>query len=233
MLGLLNAYRQEKNAPAYQLEYGAMFLRYLSAAMPGVSVKEYEVALSGAPKNVQECDSWIITGSPRGAYEQEAWIEGLGKFIQDCDANKRKLVGVCFGHQMIAHFLGGRTEKSQKGWGVGVRGFQVVGCKPWMQPKLERASLLFSHQDQVVELPPRAELLAKDDFCPYQMFSIDEHIFSLQGHPEFTPKFARERMDMRVERIGRSVYTAALGTLEDKTNSQDIGEWIRRFLAHF
>lgn len=229
MIGLLNAYRYDPDAD-YQKQYGPMCLEFLSRALPGEKVKMYEVALGDKPKSDDECDAWIITGSPKAAYGSERWIHELGQFIINAHHDKRKMIGICFGHQMIAHHLGGRTAQSPAGWGVGVRSFRVLKHKPWMQPRLDEVSLLFSHQDQVVELPPRAEHLASDEFCKYQMFSIGEHIFCLQGHPEFTPEFAKGRLDTRVESVGREKYERAVQSMGRKTHSEELGSWIRAFV---
>lgn len=231
MIGLLNAYQHETPAPQYQLDYGPMCAGFLARSFPGKDVRVFNVAYGDFPASVDACEAWVITGSPKAAYDSDPWITQLGQFIRDGDAAKRKLIGICFGHQLIAHSLGGKTEKATGGWGVGVREFRILKQKPWMQPALERVSLLFSHQDQVVKLPPKAELLAEDEFCPYQMFSVGDHILCLQGHPEFTPAFAKGRLDSRIDRVGRDTYDRAVGSLGHPTNTAELGEWLRRFVG--
>ncbi len=231
MIGLLNAYLFEHQAQSYQREYGPMFLNFLKTALPDQPVRVYNVGLGELPKTTGECNGWIVTGSSKGAYDNDPWVTALGAFIQTLDREKRKLIGVCFGHQLIAHYLGGRTEKSTKGWGVGVRNFKIDQHKPWMQPQLQSCSLLFSHQDQVVKLPNGAELLGHDEFCPNQMYSIANHIFSFQGHPEFTPQFAKDRLDTRMNLIGQDTYSRAIASLGLKTNAHEIGEWMQLFLT--
>lgn len=230
MIGLLNAYRLTDDAPDYQLEYGPMCIRYLQKVLPGQEIKNYEVALGQTPQSVDECEAWVITGSSLSAYEEVSWIQELGRFVVDCYKAQQKMIGICFGHQLIAHYLGGRTEKAPGGWGVGVRSFRVVKQKSWMQPELGEVSLLFSHQDQVVQLPPQAELLGTDEFCTNQLYCIGEHVLSLQGHPEFTPEFAKSRLDTRIERVGQVKYDEAIPTLSQKTHSLQIGEWMRKFI---
>ena len=90
-------------------------------------------------------------------------------------------------------------------------------------------SLLFSHQDQVAILPPYSQLLASDNFCENQIFSLDDHIFSIQGHPEFTRDYAKGRFDSRVERLGVDVHKKAIVSLAKKTDELIVGEWIRNF----
>lgn len=231
MIGLLNAYRHQADAPQYQLDYAPMCVEFLERTFPGKTIRVFNVALGEFPNAVDECQAWVITGSPKAAYDTDPWIARLGQFIRDVDTAQQKLIGICFGHQLIAHSLGGKTEAAKGGWGVGVRTFQILKKKPWMQPDLNQVALLFSHQDQVMKLPPHAELLAEDDFCPHQMFSIGDHILSLQGHPEFTPQFAKGRLDSRIDRVGKEKYNRAVESLTNKTNTNEIGEWLRRFIG--
>jgi GMP synthase-like glutamine amidotransferase len=100
-----------------------------------------------------------------------------------------------------------------------------------MKPELKECSLIFSHQDQVMLLPKEAELLASDSFCPNQMYSVGENIFCLQGHPEFTRDFAKERLDTRFKLIGEEKYAAAVASLKQKTDSAEVGNWIRNFFS--
>jgi GMP synthase-like glutamine amidotransferase len=229
MVGVLNAYRFDPSPTSYQMEYGTICMDYLKRTFPGQKISSYDIALGKFPESIDECNLWIITGSSKGAYEAEPWIQRLGEFVRESHRIKRKMIGICFGHQLIAHFLGGKTEKSNKGWGVGVRTFNIIKTKPWMTPELKQVSLLFSHQDQVVELPTGAELLGTEEFCPNQMYSIGNHIFCLQGHPEFTPAFSRARLDSRIALIGKEVYDKAIQSLTQKTNAEEVGQWLKNF----
>ncbi len=231
MIGILNAYHYHQRAERFELDYGKMALDFFAKALPNQVLKTYDAGLGQLPGSVSECEGWIITGSAKSAADLDPWIQALGAFIQDVDRAQRPLIGICFGHQLVAQYLGGRAEKAKAGWGVGVRSFEIIKQEEWMQPKLTECSLIFSHQDQVVLLPRGAELLARDNFCPHQMYSIGRHILCMQGHPEFTPNFAKGRLDARVELIGKSVYDKAVESLTQQTNADQVGAWIRHFLA--
>ncbi len=230
MIGLLNAYHFDETPGNYQEKYEPMIMHYLQTVMPQRTIRTYLVAQNRFPSSLDECDGYIITGSPAGTYDDHEWIQTLIKFIKRCHKEKKKLVGICFGHQLIAHALGGSSENANKGWGIGVRTFDIKNYKSWMEPHIDhQCSLIFSHQDHVMSLPPEAELLGTDDFCEFQLYSVGEHIFSMQGHPEFSREYAQERYFTRKAWIEDEVYHRGIKSLEKKTDEHLVGKWLERF----
>ena len=231
MIGILNAYHFDTTPGNYQEQYLQMMQDYLSGVMPGVKFKDYCVAQNEFPADPDECDGYVITGSPASCYDHEAWIKKLVELIKQLNEIHKPLLGICFGHQIIAHALGGEVVKSDKGWGIGVREFSMTSYTPWMEPRLENdsCSLLFSHQDQVVKLPTSATCVAGDSFCSNQMYFIGDHVFSIQGHPEFTPNYAKSRYLARIDRIGEKHVKEAVESLKNTTNSDEVGAWIKNF----
>lgn len=231
MIGFLNAYHFDLVEGSYQEKYEPLLLNYLQKIMPQKTIKTFLVAQNHFPKSIDECEGWIIGGSPKSCYENDPWIKELEKFIQLCHKNKKKLLGICFGHQIIAKALGGKVTKSDKGWGVGVRSFDMIDTSaPWIKNYSQiNFSLLFSHQDQVELAPANAKILAQDSFCPFQIFSIENHVFCIQGHPEFTKEYAKERYETRQHLMPKTVYENAINSLELPTHDDIIGTWIAKF----
>jgi len=131
---------------------------------------------------------------------------------------------------MVAKALGGKTEASERGWGVGVQNYQTVSTQAWIEPALEQFSLLASHKDQVTKLPESAELIAGSDFCPYAAFRIDDHILTFQGHPEFQKAYSKALLNLRKEILGPKVFEAGKKSLEQTIQPQQITHWILNFL---
>jgi GMP synthase-like glutamine amidotransferase len=230
MIGFLNAYHYESDPYTYQKQYAPMAMDYLNKYLSN-GVKEYAVGLGTFPQDIRECEGWIISGSPASCYDQESWILKLIDFVKECHKNKVKVLGICFGHQLLAHALGGNVERSSKGWGVGIRDFKIVDNIKWSNGNKEDVSLLFFHQDQVVKLPSNAKLIASDDFCPNQMFSIEDHILGIQGHPEFTKEYSKFRCDSNAQKIGEA-YELSITSLSKETDDEYFGNIIKSFFSY-
>ncbi|BBB26711.1 type 1 glutamine amidotransferase [Amphritea japonica] len=150
-----------------------------------LSFQCWDVCLGEFPNSYRDCDGWVITGSPASVYEPLEWIDPLEQLIRDISQARQGLVGICFGHQIIAQALGGVVEKVKAGWGLGVDQYRLT-AKGMTWFGVESLSLHVIHQDQVVTLPEGAELLAGSEFCPYGALSYRSHILTIQAHPEFS-----------------------------------------------
>jgi GMP synthase-like glutamine amidotransferase len=206
------------------------FRRFLAIAIPDLSVREYKVLESELPLSPDESDAYLITGSPAGVYDNYPWIEPLSQFIRQCDGEKVKLLGICFGHQLIAHILGGNAQKHQNGWNLGI--LEVEYSSPYkIGDTTERVKIFFSHQDQVTKLPPRAKSFARHGDCDYAGYIVDRHILCFQGHPEYDLDYMRSLLDYLKVKIPRQVYESAYNSLN--TNHADpkiVAQWVYDFL---
>ncbi len=175
--------------------------------------------------------AYLITGSRVSVYDDEAWIGILAEFLEEVLRVGGKVIGICFGHQLIAHFFGGRTEPAEQGWGVGVQENRTVAREPWMGDGDDRLNLLASHKDQVSRMPDGAKLIATSDFCPVGGFVMGDQVLTLQGHPEFQKGYSRDLMVMRREMLGEEVFELGVASLANETDDEKVGHWIIDFVA--
>ena len=231
MIGILDAYHFDTTPGSYQEKYMPMTLDYLKKIMPDQEFKHYRVAINIFPNDIDDCDGYVVTGSPASCYEDLEWVNNLIEFCKKLHARKKKMFGICFGHQVIAHALGGEVVNSDKGWGLGVREFNIINNNKWMNPKLsdDHCSLIFFHQDQVTKLPLGGVQLATDPFCENQMYSIDDHVFCVQGHPEFTAEYAAMRTSQLVGRISEEFCNERVDSLKNEADDEVFGKWIKKF----
>lgn len=132
------------------------------------------------PTGVDDADGWLISGSKHGAYEAHTWIPPLEQFIRACYAAGVPMIGVCFGHQIIAQAMGGKVEKFAEGWAVGHTTYDIGG---------ETMAINAWHQDQVVEKPKMASVIGSNDFCLNAALLYGDRMWTIQPHPEFDHDF--------------------------------------------
>lgn len=192
----------------------------------GFEIESFDVEAGALPLDPAAYDAYLVTGSPAGVYDQLPWIAELSDFLRA--AKSRKLVGICFGHQIMAEALGGHVEKSAKGWGAGLHTYPIVSREPWMDGA-HAVSAPASHQDQVVLQPPNSEVIASSVFTPYAGLAWrDRPAISFQFHPEFAPDYAKALIEARYDRVPDP--DAAIASLDAPNDNARVGEWIRRFL---
>lgn len=224
-LGLLQCDHTRENVRRIAGDYDEMFAKWLA-----MDFRTYDLQHGEAPQDLDECDGYIATGSKASVYDDEPWIHEFAELTRSIYKSGTPFIGVCFGHQMLGHALGGRVAKSEKGWGVGVHKFAIEESEDWMQPPAIEFSLLMSCQDQILDVPPGAKVLAGNAHCEVGMIRIG-NMLGIQGHPEFPLDYAEALLKMRRELIGAVRTDEALATLGLPLDGPLLGNWARAFFA--
>lgn len=159
-------------------DYDTMFERLLAGR--GFDFTSYHVETMQFPASVHDAQGWLLTGSRHGAYEDHAFIPPLQDFIRTAYGAHVPMVGICFGHQIIAQALGGRVVKHPGGWAIGRQDYDFGG---------ETVTMNAWHQDQVVIRPEGAEVAASSAFCENAALVYDDRALTVQAHPEFGDAF--------------------------------------------
>lgn len=140
-----------------------------------------------ADNDLAAYEGFVITGSCNDAHGNDIWILKLLSLIKKLDSMHKKLLGICFGHQILARALGGKTGRATNGWEIGITNVNFYPSKlpsnfqmPYLLPVIE------CHRDEVLELPPCAEVIAWSEKTGIEMFRCEDHIMGIQGHPEYT-----------------------------------------------
>ncbi len=165
-------------------------LESASGAECAGTIEVFDVKNGELPARAADFDKYIITGSLASAYERTEWIVRLKKFAVAAAKKDAKLVGICFGHQLLAEAFGGKAERSPKGWGVGRRVSELKDGALKKYFPARKFVLEYSHHDQVVVPPKNAAVLSGSDFCPVESMRIGDFALTFQGHPEFTPEYS-------------------------------------------
>jgi GMP synthase-like glutamine amidotransferase len=112
-------------------DYRDMFAALFGAHAPEIELQAVDVVGGDPIPDVDACDGYVITGSRHSVTDDHPWLDTLRRTVVDAPAAGTPLVGICFGHQVIADSLGGRVERAEVGWGVGVHGAPGVDRTPW------------------------------------------------------------------------------------------------------
>lgn len=194
--------------------------------------RTFDVEAGELPDSPTACDGYIITGGAAGAYEPLPWIAPFEDFLRAAKG-QAALVGICLGHQIMAQAFGGRVIQSPKGWGVGENEYRVLRGEPWIDGEVETIRLPASHQDQVVEKPPGAEVWAASDFTPFAgLVWPGERAISMQPHPEFDPGYAIALIETRRDGpLTPDQAAQAVASFASTDDRRRVGGWINRFLS--
>ncbi|XP_042491918.1 gamma-glutamyl peptidase 5-like [Macadamia integrifolia] len=137
-------------------------------------------------------DGFVISGSPYDAYGNDPWVLTLCSLLRKLDSMGKKVLGICFGHQVLCRALGGKVERACGGWDLGLRKVNMIGELPpcsifdGLQEIPSTLTIIECHQDEVREVPTGAKVIAFSDQTGVEMFVLDYHILGIQGHPEYT-----------------------------------------------
>ncbi len=212
--------------------YPDMISGLMGRVTAGLSFETVPVIDNAPLPQPKAFDGIMITGSSFGVYDKTPWMDPLRDFIRRAAQARTPMVGICFGHQVIADALGGVVRKSEKGWGVGRHTYALSERRPWMHDAGSNLKLGVSHQDQVIEPPRNARTLASSAHTHHAMLEYaDAPILSIQGHPEFADGFLTALYSSRRERLGDELTDAAIESLAMSEDNALVGEWMARFLA--
>lgn len=227
-VGILETGRPPEELAASYPDYPGMVAEWL-APLPA-EFTSFAVLDGEIPADPSACDLWVITGSKFGVYEDHSWIAPLEGFIRACRDAGKKMIGICFGHQIIAQALGGKVSKSQKGWSLGVQDYAVTGWPEGLGTAPEAITLQAYHQDQVDAAPDGAEVIAASDFCPIAGLWYPGFALTFQGHPEFRAPYTSALLDSRKGSIlAPALVEEAQETMSKPTNADVLAE---RIAAH-
>lgn len=190
------------------------------------------VAQGEALPDPQTLEAVVITGSSAGVYEDHAWLPGLRDFLRRAYAAQTRMIGICFGHQIIADALGGEVRKSEKGWGLGRHTYDVLAAPPVFDPGVETLSIACSHQDQVITPPEGARVVLRSEFAPNAGLLYDnDAILTLQPHPEFEDDYARALIDLREGRAPEATLAKARDSMATPSDSAILARAVVDFLS--
>jgi GMP synthase-like glutamine amidotransferase len=214
------------------VEYPRMFERMFDQTGMAFSYEVVDAVSVQALPDPGGLEGIVITGSPAGVYEDHAWLPPLRAFIRAAYAARTPMLGICFGHQIMADALGGDVRKSEKGWGLGRHQYSVRQRPGFMADAPETLIVACSHQDQVLVPPADAEVILGSDFAPNAgLLYRSGRALSFQPHPEFEDDYAQALVQLRRGKADDAVVDAAMASFDLPSDSDRLGSYIARFMT--
>ena len=223
-IGILQTGRAPEELRDEHGDYDGMFARLLAA--DDFEFEAHPVLEGVFPAGPAACDAWVITGSKHGVYEDHPWIPPLEELLRAAYAKAIPIVGICFGHQILAQALGGKVEKFTGGWDVGLTPYRMTGdtAAP------EALRLMAWHQDQVIEPPADARVVGSTPFCKYAALAYGDSALTIQPHPEFSAGYMRDLIEARRDVLPEEVAERGLASVDPDNDSAKFAEWVKAFL---
>ncbi|GAA6133930.1 type 1 glutamine amidotransferase [Oceaniserpentilla sp. 4NH20-0058] len=214
--------------------YANMFMELFKANGYTFEFEVFDVRDDVFPVSADFCDAWIITGSKSSVYQNFPWMVKLKSLILDIHLAQKPLIGICFGHQIIAMAFGGKVEKYVGGWGVGLHSYDVVAKTDFIPDAQCEFTINAIHQDQVIEKPLNADVIAQSDFCQYAGLLYDDQILTFQAHPEFSLEYEEALIESRKGPVV-PVNIAEQGLISLRaqsaaTESNKVAKWMGSFI---
>ncbi|MDJ0933278.1 type 1 glutamine amidotransferase [Breoghania sp.] len=154
------------------------------------SYLSFDVEAGELPDSVEAADDgWLITGSRHGAYEDHPWRDPLEDFIRAARAAARPVVGICFGHQIVARALGGEVKPADIGW--------IAGPQTYRGPYEHIFTVNALHHDQVTRPPEGVEVIVTSENCAVAGLYEPGKVLIFQPHPEFDSDFMERLFKVR------------------------------------
>ncbi|MDB5541621.1 MAG: type 1 glutamine amidotransferase [Devosia sp.] len=211
--------------------YPPMFRRMFDEAGQGFEYETVAVHDGAAFPDATGLDGILITGSAAGVYDDHAWLDPLRAFIRSAYAAGTPMLGICFGHQIMADALGGDVRKSDKGWGLGRHTYEVKSRPGFLATDLPALSIACSHQDQVIVAPRDAEVFLGSEFTPNAgLVYANGKALSLQPHPEFLDDYTLALAELRRGKAPDAIVDAAVASVATPSHSRDMAGWLGAFL---
>lgn len=183
------------------LQNGAQAVREKDGtAVPELDIRKYDVVNDEIYPELEGVDAVLLSGSRHNSFDDEIWILKLVEFTKKVLAQDRvRLIGVCFGHQIIGRALEQKVGRSDRGWEVSVtpmelteKGRELFG--------VQEVAIHQMHRDVVYTYPPSVEPLGHSPRCDVQGMYEKKRLITVQGHPEFNGDIVSELLDSRHEK---------------------------------
>ena len=192
---------------------------------------EHDLRTDAPPPAPSSASAFIVTGSSSNVTEQAPWMLRAEPYLRDLAGSGTPVLGICFGHQILAHALGGKVTKNPRGREIGTVSVTKVAGDPLFSSLGDPFAVNATHVESVVALPPGARLLATTSLDPYAAYALGETVRCVQFHPEIDGDAMRGYIGARAHFM-RAEGLDPESTLA-RAHDADGAAILRSFVRHF
>ncbi len=160
------------------------FIDLLQPLNPSARFNVYYTTKNQFPETLDDYDAILVTGSPCSVHDDHDWIGELIDLTRAANNKGLRVIGSCFGHQLVARAFGGEVGNNGNGWMIGNYPVHITNNYSWMQPMASTTGLYHFNQERVTRLPEAAVSFAHTDEHPDYGFTLGDNVMCFQGHPE-------------------------------------------------
>ncbi|CAK1358493.1 putative glutamine amidotransferase-like protein [Cercospora beticola] len=214
------------------LDHSAKHLKAKEGKEVELDVTKYDVVRHEVYPELEGVDAVLLTGSKFNSFDNDPWILKLVEFTRKVLAQERvRLIGVCFGHQIIGRAMDVKVDRSDRGWEISVSKVQLteIGKRLF---GLEEMAIHQMHRDIVYEYPEGTQPLGHSPRCDVQGMYTKNRVITVQGHPEFNGDIVSELLDSRHEKgiFDDAMYKDGMDRVRLHHDGVTIGAAFLRFL---
>jgi GMP synthase-like glutamine amidotransferase len=205
------------------------FIDLLQPLNPNAQYDVFFTSNNQFPENIDHYEAILITGSPCSVHDDHPWIGSLVDLIRTADSMGLRVIGSCFGHQLVAQTFGGEVGYNESGWAIGNYAVHIDRAYDWMQPAASTTGLYHFNQERVTRLPDGAVSFARTDEYADYGYTLGDNIMCFQGHPE-QPRRAMVNFLRTTDNLTRDEHAKATRYIDKGDPDSHIwGEWMMRF----
>ena len=205
------------------------FVTLLQPENPSARLDCYFVSKNHFPPRLDDYDAILVTGSPCSVHDEHEWIDRLGALIRQAAERGKRVVGSCFGHQLVARTFGGEVGYNENGWLIGNFDVHISESRDWMLPETRVTAMFHFNQERVTRLPDSARAFAHTDQYRDYSFTIGDNIMCFQGHPEQS-RLSMTNFLRATDSLTDEQRKKASQCIDNGEPDADIwGQWMMRF----
>ncbi|WP_372926085.1 glutamine amidotransferase [Marinobacter sp.] len=192
--------------PTLRETFGDFDSWFVARLAPELNVHVVDVTVDDLPGLPEAWDGIVVTGSPAMVSDREPWSERTAGWLADAVRAEVPVLGVCYGHQLLAHALGGEAGFHPGGRETGTHQVELLDTAredPLFKGLPRQFPVQLTHRQSVLRLPESAVLLGRNEFEPHQAFRVGPCAWGVQFHPEFSSEVMRAYLKVQAPDLSK------------------------------